>query len=215
MLEIWGRRSSSNVQALMWCVGELQLPHVRYDAGGQHGVTDTEFFLALNPNGTIPVIRDAGGPPIWETGVVLRYLATRYGSDPFWPNDPDRRTEVDMWAEWAKINVAMCFTVPVFWRVVRTPETERDKKAITFALRALHERLAIAEARLEKAEWLAGPSLTLADIQLGHVLFRYFDIDIERPDWPRLNDYYDRLMMRPAFREHVAISYDELRATPL
>ncbi len=120
-----------------------------------------------------------------------------------------------MWAEWAKINVAMCFTVPIFWRVVRTPETERDKKAIAFALRALHERLAIAEARLEKAEWLAGPSLTLADIQFGHVLFRYFDIDIERPDWPRLNEYNDRLMMRPAFREHVAISYDELRATPL
>lgn len=214
MLEIWGRRSSSNVQALMWCVGELALPHVRHDAGGRYGVTETDAFAALNPNRTVPVLQDADGPAIWETGAILRYLANRYGSTSFWPDDPVERAEVDKWAEWAKINVAMGFTVPVFWRVVRTPETERDPVAIAAALRALHDILAIAETRIEKTGWLAGSSFTLADIQFGHILFRYFDIDIERPNWSSLKGYFDRLMLRPAFREHVAISYDELRAHP-
>jgi hypothetical protein len=39
----------------------------------------------MNPNGTGPVLRDEGSEPVWETGTILRYLATRYGTDSFWP----------------------------------------------------------------------------------------------------------------------------------
>jgi glutathione S-transferase len=73
------------------------------------------------------------------------------------------------------------------------------------------KKLAIAEARLQREVFLAGSDFTLADIQFGHVLYRYFDIDIVRPDFPALRRYYDRLAERPAFREHVMISYEELR----
>ena len=52
---------------------------------------------------------------------------------------------------------------------------------------------------------------TLADIQFGHVLFRYFDIPIGRQERPALRRYYDALTARPAFREHVMMSYEELR----
>jgi glutathione S-transferase len=52
MLKVWGRRSSSNVQALMWCIGELNLDYERMDAGFTYGVVDTPEYLAMNPNGT-------------------------------------------------------------------------------------------------------------------------------------------------------------------
>ena len=211
MLEIWGRRSSSNVQALMWCVGELGLDFVRHDAGFTYGVTDTDAFAAMNPNRTVPVLRDDGGPPLWETGAILRYLAGRYGPASFWPEDPVARAQVDKWAEWAKINVAMNFTGPVFWRVVRTPEPERDPVAIASAIETLHATLKIAEQRLQGNAWIAGAEFTLADIQMGHVLYRYHDIDIARPDLPALRRYFQQLMERKAYRAHVAISYDELR----
>jgi glutathione S-transferase len=211
MLTIWGRRTSSNVQALMWCVGELGLPCHRHDAGHRYGGTDTPEFRAMNPNGTVPVLRDGDGPPLWETGAILRYLATRYAGPPFWPSEPAARAHVDRWAEWAKINVALNFTAPVFWRVVRTAPTRRDPDAIAAALRLLDPFLDIAEAQLARHAFLAGPDFTLADIQLGHLLFRYFDIPIARPDRPALRRYHDALLTRPAYREHVAISYEELR----
>ena len=214
MLEIWERRSSSNVQALMWCVGELGLEHVRHDAGHIHGVVDTDAFAVMNPNRTVLVLPDDGGPPLWETGAVLRYLAGRYGTAPFWPDDAQERAQIDKWAEWAKINVAMAATGPVFWRVVRIPETERDPDAVAAALERLHATLAIAELRVEGNGWLAGADFTLADVQFGHVLYRYFDIEIERPAWPALRRYFDRLMDRSAYRQHVAIPYDELRGSP-
>ncbi len=211
MLTVWGRRTSSNVQALMWCIGELGLAFRRHDVGHRHGGNDTAEFLDMNPNGTVPVLVDGGGEPLWETGAILRYLAARYADDAFWPADPTRRATVDKWAEWAKINVAMGFTAPVFWRVVRTAPRDRDEGAIGAALRALDVRLDIAEARLARHPFLAGDVLTLADIQLGHVLYRYFDIGIPRPPRPRLRGYFDRLATRPAYREHVMISYEELR----
>lgn len=211
MLTIWGRKTSSNVQALMWCIGELGLAYERHDAGHRYGGTDTPEFLAMNPNGTVPVLRDGDGEPLWETGAILRYLATRYGAAPFWPEDGLARARIDKWAEWAKINVAMGFTAPIFWKVVRTAPADQDPRAIRQAVAKLDKILDIAEAQLSRGAFLVGDTLTLADIQLGHVLFRYFDIPIPRPARPALRRYYDALTTRPAFREHVMVSYEELR----
>ncbi|WP_291969816.1 glutathione S-transferase family protein [Candidatus Symbiopectobacterium sp.] len=212
MLIIWGRKTSSNVQALMWCVGELGLQFVRHDVGHRYGGTDTAAFCALNPNSTVPVLQDGDNPPLWETGAILLYLANRYATGGFWPEDLLARTEVDRWAEWAKLNIALGFTAPVFWRVVRTPEAERDLRAIDTAVNAFEQKLDIAEQQLASHPFLSGDAFSLADIQFGHVLYRYHDIGINRKPLPHLRAYYAKLMQRPAFQEHVMVSYDELRA---
>ncbi|CAM3703207.1 Glutathione S-transferase [Bordetella sputigena] len=210
MLTVWGRRTSSNVQALMWCIGELGLAYRRHDAGHRYGVIDTPAFLAMNPNGTVPVLRDGEAEPIWETGAIMRYLAGRYGDDAFWPRDAQARVQVDKWAEWAKLNVALNFTVPVFWHVVRMAPAQRDPAALAQAFKVLDPKLDIAEQRLASHAFLAGDRFTPADIQLGHVLYRYFDIEIPRPERPALRRYYEGLTGRPAYREHVMVSYEEL-----
>lgn len=66
-------------------------------------------------------------------------------------------------------------------------------------------------ARQASREFLVSNALTLADIQFGHVLYRYYDIAIARKAFPNLAAYYKRLTTRAAFREHVMVSYDELR----
>ncbi|HEY6433001.1 MAG TPA: glutathione S-transferase N-terminal domain-containing protein, partial [Acetobacteraceae bacterium] len=184
MLTVWGRKTSSNLQALMWCIGELGLPFQRHDVGHRYGGNDTPAFLAMNPNGTVPVLRDGDGEPLWETGAILRYLAARYGTGPFWPADATARALIDKWAEWAKINVARGFTAPIFWRVARTAPSRRDPAAIAQAIADLDKYLDIAEAQLSRATFLAGNDFTLADIQFGHVLYRYFDIPITRRPRP-------------------------------
>jgi glutathione S-transferase len=214
MLRIWGRRSSSNVQALMWCVGELKLVYERVDAGFSYGVVDTPDYLAMNPNGTVPTVKDGDDPPVWETGAILRYLANTYAHEEFWPSDPVKRAQIDKWADWSKLNVAMNFTAPIFWRVVRTPPAQRDPVAIDQALRTLGKHLDIANAQLAKFPYLVGEHFTLADIQFGHCLFRYFHIDIERSERLSLRRYYEALTARPAFQEHVMVPYDELRDRP-
>ena len=216
MITIWGRKSSSNVQSVMWCLEELQLRYKRIDAGLTYGVTNTPEYLLMNPNGRVPTIRDDHGdndnPPVWESAAILRYLANKYASGEFWPAKPEARAVVDQWAEWSKINASALFTHPIFWKVVRTPKHLQDPASIETAVKNFEAALQIAGQQLQKNEYLAGPAFTLADIQFGHVLYRYYDISIKRNPHPAVTDYYERISSRPAYQQHVAVSYDELRA---
>ena len=211
MIKVWGRKTSSNVQAVMWSIAELGLPCERYDCGHRYGGLDRPEFLAMNPNGTIPVLRDGDGEPLWESSAILRYLANRYGRAPYWPDDLAARTHIDKWAEWSKINIALNFSGPIFWRVVRTPPARQYRAALEQAIGILDRYLDIAETQLGAAPFLCGDDLTLADVQFGHLLYRYFTLVIERRGRPRLGAYYESLVARPAYREHVMVPYDELR----
>jgi glutathione S-transferase len=95
MIKVWGRKTSSNVQAVMWSLAELGMAHERTDRGHHYGGLDTAEFLAMNPNGTIPVMRDGDGEFLWESSAILRYLANRYGRAPYWPDDLAARTHID------------------------------------------------------------------------------------------------------------------------
>lgn len=120
---------------------------------------------------------------------------------------------MDKWAEWAKLNVTLGFTGPIFWRVVRTAPSKQDPAAIAEAMAKLERLLAMAETQLTRHAFLAGDAFTLADIQFGHVLYRYFDVGIDRPALPGLERYYEALTRRPAFAEHVMVSYEPLRVS--
>ena len=208
MLTIWGRKTSSNVQALMWCVGELGLDYLRFDVGHRYGGTDGEAFYQLNPNRTVPVLQDGDNPPLWETGAILRYLASRYADDAFWPGDLLARTEVDRWAEWSKQNIALGFTAPVFWRVVRTPAAERDPQAIAAAVTAGKAGDCRGTSRrqsLSGGRYVHRPTSSLVMCCTATLP------SISPVVPPHLAAYYARLTARPTFRQHVMVSYDELK----
>jgi glutathione S-transferase len=211
MITVFGRATSLNVQVVMWTIGELGLAHERLDYGHVHGGTETPAFRAMNPNGLVPVVRD-GELVLFESCAIARYLAGRYGGAPFWPQDPAARGPIDVWAEWGKTTFHRDFNVPVFWAVVRTPPSQRDRAALDCALRTFSTQLDILERQLGTRRYVTGDELTLADIVLGSVLYRYFTVDIPRQPRPRLADYYERLAARPAYREHVMVSYEPLRA---
>src|SRR5260370_33909036 len=77
MLKVWGRNTSSNVQKVMWAIGELGLEHERVDIGGKVGGGQKQAHLALNPNGVVPTVRD-GPLPGWESHTSVPFLAPRY-----------------------------------------------------------------------------------------------------------------------------------------
>ena len=99
MLKIWGRTTSSNVQKVMWAVGELGIAHERIDVGGQYGGLDTVEYGAMNPNRRIPTIQD-GSLVLWESNVIVRYLSAKLGEGTLWPRDPGVRGVADQWMDW-------------------------------------------------------------------------------------------------------------------
>ncbi len=211
-ITIWGRKSSVNVQMVLWALDELGLDFHRIDAGFTYGLVDSVDFRKMNPNGLVPVFVDGDAEPIFESAAILRYLADRYGDNNFWPKDAMARAQIDKWAEWAKWNVGHAFITTVFYGLIRTPANEINHEAITESFSDLEKMLSKADAKLATSTYIAGSQFTAADIALGYCLYRYYDIDLVRVELPNLRRYYDLLSTRPAFRRHVMVSYDELRA---
>jgi glutathione S-transferase len=104
--------------------------------------------------------------------------------------------------------------VPVFWSFWRTPEADRDMDLVVRNLRDFEQNAGIAMAERGDAPWIMGEEITLVDIWAGHVLYRYFTLDLPHRPPDGLADYYAALTERPHYAEHVMIDYSELKAGP-
>ena len=209
-LTLWGRANSANVQKTLWALEELGLPYTHKLVGGSHGGLDQPSYRAMNPNGLVPTLQD-GELTVWESHATLRYLAAAYGENVLWPADPRERALVDQWTDWTATTFQPGW-IAVFWLLVRTPPEQRDDKAIAAALGKTIAALRILDANLADRDYLAGDSLSYADIAAGVALYRWFTMDIDRPAMPGVENWYRRLQERPAFRKAVMVSYDELVA---
>ena len=205
MLEIWGRRNSSNVIPVMWAVGETGAAYRRHDVGGSFGGLDTPEYLAMNPNGLVPTLSD-DGDILWESNAIVRYLAAKYCADDLWHADPARRSLSDRWMEWAK-STGVVATMGVFFATVRTEPDKRDPAAIARFAETAARNWQFVDAQLSGRPYLAGDSLTMGDIPLGALAHRYFHMDVARPELPHVRAWYDRLAERPAYREHCMIDF--------
>src|SRR3984957_5738301 len=87
VIKVWGRNTSSNVQKVMWAIGEIGLPHERIDVGGSFGKTREPAYLAMNPNGLVPTLEEEDGYLLWESNSIVRYLAAKHKAALLEPSD--------------------------------------------------------------------------------------------------------------------------------
>ena len=203
MIRVWGWTGSGNVQKVMWALGELGLEHERIDAGGRYRGLDTEEYGRLNPNRRIPALQD-GRVVLWESNVIVRYLAARYGEGSLWPADPGVRGVADEWMDWQQTTLGPETRV-VFWGFVRTPPERRDRAAIDAAIARLSELWRLVDRHLASRSFVAGDEFTIGDIPLGVHCYRYHALEIERPRLDHVEAWYARLTAREAFRAHVML----------
>ncbi len=211
MLKVLGRATSSNVQKVMWALEELGIAYDRQDLGGSFGGLDTPEYIAMNPNEVIPTVID-GNLVLWESNAIVRYLAAKYDVGGLWPHDPDRRALVDMWMDWQQ-SVLLRPWVAVFFGVYRTPERYRDAERNAAAVKQLGGAYRILDGHLEGCAYIGGDAFTMGDIPLGMSLWRYYQMDIDRPAMPNLERWYASLQERPAYRNTVMTDFSSLKDT--
>lgn len=197
-LTIWGRPNSLNVHKVLWLATELGLQFEHIPAGQQYGLIKDEAFLAINPNGLIPVIQD-GDTVLWESNTILRYLTEVYGKDSFWIADPQLRFTAEKWIDWYTTTVLPVFGV-VFFNLVRQPEDKRDLHAVKIAAEKLEKILDIANTTLKKQPYLSGQNFGVADIPLALAINHWFNLTLERHhDHSHLKAWIERIRARPHF----------------
>src|SRR5947199_1225405 len=162
-MKIWGRTTSSNVQKVMWAVGEMGLKHERIDIGGPFGKNKEPAYLAKNPNGLVPTLEEDDGFLLWESNAIVRYLAAKYGPGKLQPADLHERARGNCWMDW-QLTVAAPALTPVFWGLVRTPPEKRDPAAIEAGKVKSAAAMKILDAQLGKTAYVAGNAFSMGDI---------------------------------------------------
>lgn len=203
MLKVWGRTNSLNVQKVLWTIAELDIPYERIEAGLQFGVVKTADYLAMNPNALVPTIDD-GGFVLWESNVIVRYLAARYGMGTLCPEGVRERFLAERWMDWQACALSPAMS-PAFMGLIRRVPQFSDPATIDEARQRVGSWLTILDGHLATREFVNGERLTMGDIPVGVAVHRWYAMPVARDPHPNVERWFARLKERPGYRAHVEL----------
>jgi GST-like protein len=202
MIRLYGC-GSPNVYKILLMVSEVGLEWdfhwIRIFSGDQF----RPEFLAINPNGKVPVIVDPDGPDgkpitVTESGAILVYLAEKTGK--LLPTDARGRTEVMQWLMFQMGGIGPMFGQSLHFTYLAPPGNEYGKGRY---LREANRLYDVMERRLTDVPYLAGQDYSIADIAAFPWVGRYWkSIGVDIQTRPHVQAWIDRIEERPA---HLAI----------
>ena len=203
MISILGKFSSINVRKVTWTCAELGVNFEREDWGSGFKDVNLPEYLALNPNGLVPVIRD-GDFVLWESNTIIRYLCNRDRSA-LYPGGARARARVDQWIDWQATDLNSAWRY-AFQALARNSEQHRDPASIMASVAAWNRNMTILDGQLAAtAAYVAGDAFSLADIPIGLSVHRWLNTPMTRPDLPAAAAYYARLWENSRFQAHTTV----------
>ena len=209
-LRIYGVARTRAFRAL-WMAHELGLAHEHLPVEiGDAGARAPEF-LALNPNGRLPVIAD-GDFVLSESLAITLYLAKKYSPGKLYPASVEAEARAWQWSFWAIAEVDRGVNI---WSLhaVRLPPAERDAKLRDEALGVIAPPFKVLDTALAKNPYLLGAEFTVADLNVAAVISRAADMDLSA--WPHLKSWLMRCLDRPAARAALALKTKSDNDTPV
>ncbi len=201
MLKILGQMRSINVRKVLCTCAEMGLEFEREDWGAGKRSTGEPGFLALNPNGLVPVLVDDDFV-LWESNTICRYLAAREQRADLLPASPRARALVEQWMDWqaTELNNAWMYA---FVALVRKNPAFADQARIASSISAWNRQMHLLNQRLSSTgAFVVGTDFTLADVGIGLATHRWFQSPIERPALGAVSAYYARLQQRPSLQQY-------------
>jgi glutathione S-transferase len=199
MLRILGRKTSGNVQKVLFLLEEAHAEYEREDYGRQFENTQTPQYLAMNPTAKVPTLID-GETVIWESNTILRYLAATRAPD-LTGADPAEKAEVERWMDFllAAVN-------PGYMAAFKGSKLDRSERPAGFDadVQGLHAQMRILDGHLKDREFVALGRLTIADIALAPIMVRCLAFPLERDGMPGLETWSGAMTARPAFQAATA-----------
>lgn len=151
MVRVLGRVTSINVRKVLWTLDELGISYEREDWGLPLRDPKVPEYLALNPNGSVPVFVEDDGFVLWESNAVAAYLAHTRGALP--PSENHALARALQWLSWQATELNPPWMYALHALVRKTPGYD-DPAKLPNQSRAGRERWTFS-----KPNWRgAGPS---------------------------------------------------------
>ncbi len=164
-LHCFGESGHSYKAALALELGPLDWEPVLVDFF--NGAARSDAYRKINPMGEAPVLID-GDVSLTQSGVIQSYLSEKTGA--FGGETPEEAREVLRWILWDNHKLSsQAGTVRFLMNFV--PEEKRPQEVIRFLQGRLQGALKVLEAHLTQRDWIAGRSVTNADLSCCGYLF--------------------------------------------
>lgn len=205
MITLWGRNNSTNVKKVLWVLETLELPYEQIPAGREHGVNNTAEYLAMNPNGLVPLLKDdATHSVLWESNAIIRYLAAQYGQHALWIDNPAERAQMEKWMDWS----TSALTPPhrkFLLGYIRTPAEQRDMARLAPVITTCETLFEQMDNALAQQRWFSGDTFGLGDIALAPFVYNLRNSGLTWQPRPHLERWAEQLAELPAYRKVVMI----------
>jgi glutathione S-transferase len=168
-------------------------------------------FLALNPNGKVPVLVDDDFV-LWESGAIMAYLADKVRAtdearaNALYPSELRARADVHRWMYWGAAHWAPAIGTLNFENMLKPlfGLGEADASAVARAGRELTMLGALLDAHLAKRAWVSGDGLTLADIALACPLMATVPAKLPVTGFANVQRWFAQVQELPAWKETAA-----------
>jgi len=177
------------------------------------GSTHTPEFLAINPNGRVPVLVDDGFV-LFESLAINLYLAKKYGNT-LAPAAGQEDALATQWGFWVMSEVEKPLLFASANRAL-FPEGSRDEEQALMAIAKLNRPLQVLEAHLASSAYVLGDRFTVADLNIATVMDLAPQCGISLDAWPRVKAWHERCLARPAADDWKSVKFSIPRPpTPL
>lgn len=193
MYKVYGDRLSGNCYKVKLMLELLGLAYEWVEVDILKGETQTEAFLAMNPNGKIPVLELEDGTFLWESNAILNFLAD--GSK-FLPSEPRLRTQVLQWQFFEQYSHEPYVAVARFIRLYQNMPAERQAEYDCCIARG-YRALRVMEQQLQRSEFLVGDQYTIADIALYAYTHVADEGGFSLEEFPALRTWLARVASHP------------------
>ena len=152
-------------------------------------------FLAINPNGKIPVLVD-GDTTLWESNAIACYVAGSTDSD-LWPKS-NQRYDIMRWAFWETNHWSKAIFLVISQRIFNADNP--DQATIEKGLAEVRVYAAVMDGHLAGRDYLSGDGLTVADFVVG-VWLGFTEIcELPVSEFANVQRWYDGLKAEPVWQ---------------
>lgn len=193
-LHCFGESGHSYKAALTLELGPLEWEAVFVDFF--NGASRSDEYREINPMGEAPVLID-GDVSLTQSGVIQSYLSEKTGL--YGGETPEEAREVLRWILWDNHKLSSQAGM-VRFLMNFLPEEKRPQEAIGFLQGRLQVALKVLEAHLTQRDWIAGRSVTNADLTCCGYLFYEEPFGFTRSDWPAIDAWLSRIESLPGWK---------------
>jgi glutathione S-transferase len=188
----------SSATRIHWALEELGVPYDKVKLDLAAGDQRKPEYLALNPNGKVPLLV-ADGVPIFESAAILIYLGETLGVDEgLFPALGPERAEALKWIAWSGVTLGEAAGRILRNALDRFPAEQRNEKAGEAAKKDLFELWGIVDRALEGKEYLVGGRFTFADMAVVGFTMITGRIGVDLGAYKNVGQWAGRCMSRPA-----------------